>query len=408
MTFHHKINSRIVFLRSPSDSYWTVPLIGTCMYILAFIIGYFLKLPILNIAGTCLLFLIVMIGKYKTILIIRRDLTINIAFLILLIPIVNTLINLESIWPIYFIKHIAIYSLYILIFSFGLPPLYETNKRKYFIAIISILLGLSIIGGKVFEYGGQVRLIGIFTNPNNLSLMALPLLFFINEDKDTVFKKGFLNLFVIIILIISSTAGAILAYIAANAYKYRKKFKKIYVSLPLIFLILLLIFYIQDLKQFQFTNKIITQSMVINEKYSDAISMEEINYGNLVSQYGTPSLSGIWRLSLWVRALYIISDSNIIKVFFGNGIGSSRQLLGALPHNEYLRIFLEQGTFGFILNIILFVIIWLRINSKYRYLLLMFAIFSFSENNIDNFLFMSLFIFFIASAQVRKSKIIRL
>jgi len=378
------------------------------MYILAFIIGYFLKLPILNIAGTCLLFLIVMIGKYKTILIIRRDLTINIAFLILLIPIVNTLINLESIWPIYFIKHIAIYSLYILIFSFGLPPLYETNKRKYFIAIISILLGLSIIGGKVFEYGGQVRLIGIFTNPNNLSLMALPLLFFINEDKDTVFKKGFLNLFVIIILIISSTAGAILAYIAANAYKYRKKFKKIYVSLPLIFLILLLIFYIQDLKQFQFTNKIITQSMVINEKYSDAISMEEINYGNLVSQYGTPSLSGIWRLSLWVRALYIISDSNIIKVFFGNGIGSSRQLLGALPHNEYLRIFLEQGTFGFILNIILFVIIWLRINSKYRYLLLMFAIFSFSENNIDNFLFMSLFIFFIASAQVRKSKIIRL
>lgn len=378
------------------------------MYMLAFIIGYFLKLPVLNIAGTCLLFLIVLIGKYKTILIIKRDITINIALLILFIPIVNTLLNIENIWPNYFIKHIAIYSLYILIFSFGLPPLYETNKRKFFIAIISILLALSIIFGKVFEYGGQVRLVGIFTNPNNLSLMALPLLFFINEDKDSILKRWFLNLFVIIILIISSTVGATLAYMAANAYKYRKKIKKIYVSLPLVLVIFLLLFNILDLREFQFTNRIIMQFSIINERFSDITSMTEINYGNLAHQYGTAYLSGIWRIELWTRVLHIISDSNIIKFLFGYGVGSSHSLLGHVPHNEYLRIFLEQGLIGFILIMIFFVIIWFRINSKYRYLLLMFAIFSFTENNISNFLFMSLFIFFIGSVQVRKNKIIRL
>jgi len=408
MTFHHKINSKIVLLKSASDSNWTIPLIGTYVYTLAFIIGYFLKLPVLNIVGACLLFLIVLTGKYKTILIIKRDITINIAFLILLIPIVNTLINFESIWPVYFIKHIAIYSLYILIFSFGVPPLYETNKRKYFIAIVSILLVLSIIFGKVFEYGEEVRLAGIFANPNNLSLMGLPLLFFINEDKDSILKRSFLNLFVIIILIISSTSGAILAYIVANVYKYRKKIKKIYVSLPLVLVIFLLLFNILDLKKFQFTNKIIMQFVIISERFSDITSMTKIYYGDLASQYGKAYLSGISRLELWAKGLHIISDNNIVKFFFGHGIGSSRSVLGRLPHNEYLNIFLEQGLIGFILIMVFFVIIWFRINSKYRYLLLMFAIFSFTENIIGNYLFMSLFIFFIASAQDRKNKIIKL
>lgn len=404
MISHPKTNSKTTIHKSPSDSYWKLLITCTCVYIVVFIAGYFLKLPVLNIVGVYLLFVILLIGRYKIFLKIKKDPTIYIALLILLVPIFNMLINLESIGPAYLIKHIAIYLLYILIFSFSLSPLYETNKRTFFLVIISILLVLSVISGKIFEFGEEVRLTGLFVNPNNLSLISLSLLFFVNEEEDTVFKKGILNLFVIVILIVSSTAGAIVAYIAANAYKYRKKIKKMYISVPLILAIFLLIFLILNPREYQFSNKIINQYTVINEKISDVTSMKEINYGSLASQYGTSSLSGIWRLALWIKALNIISNNDVVKFFFGNGIGSSRKLLGYLPHNEYLRIFLEQGLIGFILNMVFFVIIWFRINSRYKYLLLMFAIFSFTENNFDNFLFMSLFVFFIASVQVEKNK----
>ena len=85
-------------------------------------------------------------------------------------------------------------------------------------------------------------------------------------------------------------------------------------------------------------------------------------------------------------------DGSPVQQVFGFGIGSSPRLLTKLPHNEYLRWLFEQGIVG----LMLFVFAWRRIimsaPAGVRYIGLIVAIYSFSENNLDNFPFMALFI----------------
>jgi O-antigen ligase len=69
------------------------------------------------------------------------------------------------------------------------------------------------------------------------------------------------------------------------------------------------------------------------------------------------------------------------------------------PHNDYLRVLIEQGIIGLTLYMAFFLTILKRIDPRYRYCVLAIAIYCFSENNMDNLLFMSIFVFFLASSQ---------
>ena len=112
---------------------------------------------------------------------------------------------------------------------------------------------------------------------------------------------------------------------------------------------------------------------------------------------GPGTASAIWRVVHWRETITTYLDGTSVQQLFGFGFGSSPRILGKLPHNEYLRILFEQGILGFLL----FVFAWRRIivtaPSHVRYVGLIVAIYSFSENNLDNFPFMALFILFLSA-----------
>jgi hypothetical protein len=93
-------------------------------------------------------------------------------------------------------------------------------------------------------------------------------------------------------------------------------------------------------------------------------------------------------------------DGTPVQQLFGFGIGSSPVLLGKLPHNEYLRVLFEQGIAGLILFLYAWRVIVRAAPASVRYVALIVAIYSISENNLDNFPFMSLFILFLSAREV--------
>jgi O-antigen ligase len=88
-----------------------------------------------------------------------------------------------------------------------------------------------------------------------------------------------------------------------------------------------------------------------------------------------------------------------MQLLCGYGIGSSSLLLYKIPHNDYLRVLMEQGIVGLALYMAFFLYVFRRIDARYIYCIIAIALYCFSENNMDNLLFMSIFVFFLASAQ---------
>jgi hypothetical protein len=107
---------------------------------------------------------------------------------------------------------------------------------------------------------------------------------------------------------------------------------------------------------------------------------------------GVGATSAIWRLAHWKRTIRHYSDGTLTQQLLGFGLGSSAQLLGKLPHNEYLRILFEQGVVGLLLFGVAVGTLIKRAPQPLQYVGLIFLIYSFTENNLDNFPFMALFV----------------
>jgi hypothetical protein len=107
---------------------------------------------------------------------------------------------------------------------------------------------------------------------------------------------------------------------------------------------------------------------------------------------GPGSASGIWRVAHWRRTVTTYLDGTLLENLVGYGLGSSPRMMGKLPHNEYLRMLFEQGAIG----LFLFLFCWRRViataPAHVRYVGLIVSIYSFSENNLDNYPFMALFV----------------
>jgi O-antigen ligase len=386
---------------------WRLPVIGFFLYSMIAIGAHIFDAQGFLIVGGAIMFMCVCAEWCRSIMAVSADKSVLLAICILLLSILTTLYDPTNTVFHNFLKNATIFILYIFISSMGLDPVYSTPYRTIFVLVLLFMGLVSLIVPNVSETDNVMRMSGFFVNANNLSLMMMSLLFFINEDKDSLIIKISFHVVVILFLILSGTSGAILAYIGAMIFKYLVFYRSAHrrkvsvVILSSIFLVFLGCLLPRDLyRKLPIFDRIISQISLVNDHLAFSVTGRDLSYGQLKDEYGEESLSGIWRISKWREGFDAVIEANTFQFFFGHGIGSSPSLLsGRLPHNDYLRIALEQGILGLVLNMAFFVILFRQIDRRYRYCVIAIALYCFTENNIDNLLFMTIFMFFLSGSR---------
>lgn len=379
---------------------WVFPIAGYFLYLTIFLIGFFLGITAFNIAGAIIFFVLLLIGNYKQALFIRKDLTVNIAFWMMFIPIINLVLRHQSTDISYIIKHVMLYATYVVVLSYGLPPLYSRYEKKYLLLMLFAVMAVSLLSGRSFVRDEEVRLSGVFTDPNNLALMALAFLFFVDEEVDSIAKKLAVYGFVFVVLIVTATSGAMLAFMVGMAYKFRKRLLNGKILLFSVLTSVVLLFFAPDLMNLQSVMRLYTQMDVAVDNIHLIKEQSDLDFGTLVGEHSQTSLSGLWRLFHWTKAVLLYIGSAPLVILFGFGIGTSSELLGNVPHNEYVRVLFEQGLVGFVLFIMFYSIVLKRIDKRYVHIMIMIAVFSVTQNVIENMLFMNIFILYIATTQI--------
>ena len=257
-----------------------------------------------------------------------------------------------------------------------------------------LLISLTIYRGTSWD--GGTRHSGLFVNPNNLALIPFLLLFLIDPLRDKLYVRLSIHAVVITVLAFSGTSGAVLAYAIGMAYNFRMSIparwrKTVYLALPLIAVAAVVFLAGNGLSLLPET-RMTNQISVIGGQLQNVLSGGDVAYYQQERVLGPGSASGIWRVAHWVRTVKTWMDGSPLEQLIGFGFGSSPRMMGKLPHNEYLRMLFEQGLIG----LSLFIFVWRRViataPAHVRYIGLIVAIYSFSENNLDNYPFMALFV----------------
>jgi O-antigen ligase len=276
-----------------------------------------------------------------------------------------------------------------------LPVVFRSKMRWWLAAQLLVILLISMTVFKGTSWDGGTRHSGLFINPNNLALTPFILLFFINTQKDKWFVRVALHAVVVAALIFSGTSGATVAYAVGLAVHLTtlvsKKSRSIVYGLAAVGVLAGGVFIATGGERLLPDTRLTHQITVMRTQIANVIDGTNIAYYAQEKVLGSGSGSAIWRVEHWRETITTYAAATVPQQIFGLGIGSSPRMLGKLPHNEYLRLLFEQGIVGFLL----FYFAWFRIvrtaPPAIRYVALIVAIYSFSENNLDNFPFMAMF-----------------
>ena len=393
--------------QQPTVPGWRLPAVGFFVYSMIAIGALIVDARGFLVIGGAVMFLCVCVAWCRDIMAVSIDKSVLLVFCIMFLSIFATLYDPTNTVFHNLLKHVAVCILYIFIFSMGLAPIYSTPFRTVFIFVLLFMGLVSFFVPNVAETDDVMRMSGFLANANNLSLTMMMLLFLIDEEKDSRAKKFSIHAILVLFLLLSGTSGAILAYLGAMLFKYFILLKSVskywnkWILVPIgIALVLLGCLLTTNLfMDVPIVKRIVTQLYLVWHELPLAASGYELDYGNLSRMYGTSDCSGIWRISHWRTCVDVIADANIVQLICGYGIGASSLLLYKVPHNDFLRVLMEQGIIGLTLYIAFFLTVFRRIDWRYRYCIVAIALYCFSENNMDNLLFMTIFAFFLASAQ---------
>ena len=382
---------------------------GFFIYCMIGMAAHLLGAPALLVIAGGLMFLSVLAAGGQTLVRLRIDASVALVLCILVLAFVPTLYDPTNTIAHNLLKLAVVCMLYVLVFSMELRPIYATPFCKVFILTLLLMGAVSLAIPRGEQTDDVRRLSGFFVNANNLSLTMMTLLFLIDEQRDRRAVKIAFHAVIVLFLVLSGTSGAILAYLGAMAFQtlvFAKSARNARVHLILLLLVIILIGLVCIVptslyRQIPLTNRIIGQLSLIWDQLPLAISGYEPDYAHLSKLYGESGGSGIWRIVHWRKGIDVVAGANAFQMVFGHGVGSSSLLLDKLPHNDYLRILIEQGILGLALSLAFFAVVFARIDWRNRHCIVAVALYCLCENNMDNLLFMSLFAFFLASAQNR-------
>jgi hypothetical protein len=294
------------------------------------------------------------------------------------------------------VKYVSLYAVIALSRILRLPVASESGARWILAAQILTILAISATTDVGGVWDGGTRHSGLFANPNNLVLIPLLLLLLVSPRRDGKTLHVAAHLVVIAVLIYAQTSGAVLAYGIGLVWllggKVGRPWKLFFITLiSVTALALVAVVAFVDESALPQT-RLVSQLVVMRSELDTALSGAPVAYYEHERELGPGAASGAWRLAHWRKAIAIYAEGSVAERVLGFGTGSSPDYLGKLPHNEYLRMLFEQGFAG----LVLFLIAWGGLvksaKPQIRYCGLILAIYSLSENNLDNFPFMSLFV----------------
>lgn len=395
-------------LRSPSgETLWTWLTAAFTGYWLLFVAGAFLGRKELNTVGGVLV-----LGVLAWLLLerlwVRLDAVVVASLIAAIgIPMLQLLTPGEIISPEAVFKHVSLCLVMAASRVLGLTIACRSKARWALMLHVLCILFISVTIFRGTSWDGGTRHSGLFVNPNNLALIPFLLLFFIDPLRDKLSFRLSVHAIVIAVLAYCGTSGAEVAYAIGLLFNFRTrvpaKWRGVaYFAAPVL-LLGSVVFLASDGLALLPETRLTNQISVMGGQLQNVLSGGNVAYYQEERELGPGSASGIWRLVHWRRTVTTYLDGEPLQQLLGFGLGSSTLMLGKLPHNEYLRMLFEQGLVGFLL----FVFCWRRIiitaPVHVRYIGLIVAIYSFSENNLDNFPFMALFALCLSARGLKQS-----
>ena len=377
-------------------SRWAFPVAGYLVYVGCFLAGFLTGQPVFNIAGFGLMLLILTAGNYGLFLAVEWNAATLLAFLSGFAAVLSYALNISTGSGVYLVKYLMFLYLYVILSTYPLGPMNSNAAGRWLVLGIYILLAASFLIGGSFHSGNVSRSSGVFANPNNLALVGLSLLFFLSPGKPA-WNIAQIAL-VLVVLVFASTTGAVVGVVAALLYKYKSRFSpRVVVGGLGLLLVLAILLTLPSVRTSHLFQKFEGQFLLIYENIGRLKPGRSIDYGSLREAYGEESLSGYWRLAHWTKAASMFLSAEFPVWFFGFGIGSSKELLGNLPHNEYLRFVFEQGILGGGIAFLFFRECFRRVEPEMKYNFVAVFVFALTENIIDNMVFMSVFLMALVS-----------
>lgn len=383
------------------ESIWRWLTVAYGAYWILFIAGAYTDQPVFNNAGA--LFILAALG-WATLerLWVRLDSVAVVCIVAALIPLVVALATNATRYPDAMVKHISLYVVMAISRILRLPAVSRSACRGVFAVQISIVLILSFLWDHGGVWDAGTRHSGLFANPNNLALIPLLLLFLTNR-RDPRWMQFAAPAAVVAVLAITRTSGSIIACGVGLAIHFRSflspRSRLISTAVAAMLGVAFAAFVALGGEGLLPESRLANQITVMRTGLNTVLEGNPISFYQQERTLGSGSASGIWRLEHWRSTLTTYAGGTPAQRLVGFGIGSSPDHLGKLPHNEYLRVLFEQGAVG----LTLFLFAWFRTirtaPRELRYCGLILAIYSFSENNLDNFPFMSLFILFLSSGR---------